>query len=94
MTSQACSSNVSLVNQMTRGVLYRFHNLIKFDTSMYRISRRISFKSFLPTCFRYQIHSGIEHGHDLGTTKNHWIRKLGNLKTFCFYLISFNIMVV
>ena len=25
--------------------------LIKFDTCMYRISRRISFKPFLPTCF-------------------------------------------
>ena len=48
--------------------------LIRFDTCMYRISRRISFKSFLPTCFRYQIHSGIEHGHDLGNTKNRWIR--------------------
>ena len=31
--------------------------LIKFDTCVYRISRLIS---FLPTCFRYQIHSGIE----------------------------------
>ena len=68
-----------------------FNNLIKFDTYMYRISKRNSFKPFLPTCFRYQIHSGIEHGHDLCTTKNH--RKSGNLKTFCFYLISFNIMV-
>ena len=44
--------------------------LIKFDTCMYIISRRISVKPFLPTWFRYQIHSGIEHGHDLGTTKN------------------------
>ena len=38
---------------------------------MYRIGRRISFKPFLPTYFRYQIHSEIEHGHDLGTTENH-----------------------
>ena len=64
--------------------------LIKFDTCMYRINRRISFKPFLPTCFRYQIHSGIKHGHDLGTTKNRWIRKKsGNLKTFCVYLSIF-----
>ena len=48
--------------------------LIKFDTCMYRISRHISFKTFLPTCFRYQIHSEIEHGHDLDTTQNRWIR--------------------
>ena len=74
MASQACSSDFHLSIKWPERVLYRFNNLIKFDTSMYRISRRISFKSFLPTCFRYQIHSGIEHGHNLGTTKDHWIR--------------------
>ena len=65
--------------------------LIKFDTCMYRISRHISFKPFLSTCFKYQIHSGIEHGHDLGTTKILWIRNQEILKTFCFYFIFFNI---
>ena len=46
--------------------------LIKFVTCIYIISKRISFKPFFPTCFRYQIHSGIEHGQDLGTTKYRW----------------------
>ena len=51
---------------------------------MYRISRHISFKPFLPTCFRYQIHSGIEHGHDLGSTKNHLIRNQDILRLSVF----------
>ena len=69
MASQVCSSDVHLSIKLPERVLYRFLILIKFDTYMYRISRYIYFKPFLPTCFRYQIHSGIEHGHDLGTTK-------------------------
>ena len=84
MASQACSSDVHLLIKWPEQALYRFNNLIKFDTSMYRISRRISFKSFLPTCFRYQIHSGIEQGHDLGTTKNHWIRNQEILRLSVF----------
>ena len=40
-----------------------------------------------PTCFRYQIHSGIEHGHDLGTTKNRWItnQEILGLSTFIHF---------
>ena len=34
--------------------------LIRFVTCIYRISKRITFKPFFPTCFRYQIHSGID----------------------------------
>ena len=67
MASHAGSSDVHL---SIKWVLYRFNNLIKFGTFMYRISKRISFKPFLPTCFRHQIHSGIKHGHNLGTTKS------------------------
>ena len=63
--------------------------LIKCDTCMYRISRLISFKPFLPTCVRYQIHSGIEHGHDLGTTKNRWIRNQEILKLSGFIYFFF-----
>ena len=78
MASQAGSSDAHLSIKWPERVLYRINNLIlnviKFDTYMYRIIKRISFKHFLPTCFKYQIHLGIEHGHDLGTTKNHWIR--------------------
>ena len=65
MAIQACSCDVHLSIKWPKRVLYRFNNLIKFDTYMYRISRRISFKPSLLTCFRYQIHSVIEHGHDL-----------------------------
>ena len=61
--------------------------LIKFVTSIYRISKRISFEPFFPTCFRYQIHSGIEHGHDLGTTKNRWItnQEILGLSIFIYF---------
>ena len=81
----------SPVNQMTRASLcteiYQLI-LIKFVTCIYRISKRISFKPFFPTCFRYQIHSGIEHGHDLGTTKNRWItnQEILGLSIFIFFL--------
>ena len=43
--------------------------LIKFVTCIYRISKRISFKPLFQLVLG-EIHSGIEHGHDLGTTKN------------------------
>ena len=35
MASQACSSDVQLSIKWPEQVLYRFNNLIKFDTSMY-----------------------------------------------------------
>ena len=57
---------------------------------MYRISRRISFKPCLPTCFRYQIHSGIEHSHDLGTTKIVEL-EIRKSEDFLFLFIYFNI---
>ena len=66
-----CSGDVHLsTNDPSEFIQIHQLILIKFDTCMNRISRRVSFKPFLPTCFRYQIHSGIEHSHDLGTTKN------------------------
>ena len=68
--------------------------LIKFDTTMYGISTRVSFKPFLPTCFRYQIHSGIEHGHDLGTTKNRWIRNQEILRLSAFIYIYIYIFII
>ena len=46
MASQACSSDVHLSIKWPERVLYRFNNLIKFDTYMYRISRRISLNLF------------------------------------------------
>ena len=45
-----------------------FQNLLN-EPRMYRISRGISGKPFLPTFYRYQIHSEIAHDHDLGTNK-------------------------
>ena len=78
-------TNPIMSSLLRRIQIYQFI-LIKFDTCMYRTSSRISFKPFLPTCFRYQwqIHSGIEHGHDLGTTKNRWIRNQEILRLFVF----------
>ena len=72
--------------------------LIKFVTCIYRISKRISFKPFFPTCFRYQIHSGIEHGHDLGTTcttKNRWItnQKILGLSIVIYLFLNIGLMV-
>ena len=84
MASQACSSDVHLSIKWPERVLYTLNNLITFDTYMYSVSRRCSFKPFLPTCFRDQIHSGIEHDHDLGTTKNHWIRNQEILRLSVF----------
>ena len=69
MASQGCSSDVHLSIKWPERILYRSNNLIKFNTYMYRVRRRISFKPFLPTCFKYQIHSVIEHSHNIGTTK-------------------------
>ena len=65
---QACYSDVHLSFKWPERVLYRFNNLIKLDTYMYRISRSISRKPFLPTYFRYHIHSVNAHDHGLGTT--------------------------
>ena len=42
MASQACSSDVHLSIKWPERVLYRFNNLIKFYSYMYRISSRIS----------------------------------------------------
>ena len=46
MVSQACSSDVHLSIKWPERSLYRYNNLIKFDSYMYRIIRRISFKGW------------------------------------------------
>ena len=68
IATQLCSSDAHLLIKCPEPVSFRFNNLIKLDTYMYRISKCISGKHFLPTCLGYQIHSKIAHDHDLGTT--------------------------
>ena len=51
MASQACSIDVQLSIKWCEQVLYRFNNLIKFDTYLYKISRRISFKPLFSNLF-------------------------------------------
>ena len=61
---------------------------------MYRNSRRVSFKPFLPTCYQIPRARFIQQSNnDIGTTKNHWIRNQEILRLSIFYFISFNIMV-
>ena len=69
------------------------HFLAKISVFGPKMPKFFSFNPFLPTCFKYQIHSAIEHSHDIGTAKNHWSRIQETLKLSIFYLISFTIMV-
>ena len=94
MASQGCSSDVHLSIKWPERVSYRSKNLIKFNIYMYRNSRRVSFKPFLPTCYQIPRARFIQQSNnDIGTTKNHWIRNQEILRLSIFYFISFNIMV-
>ena len=89
MATQLCSNDVHLSIKSPERVLYRFNNLIKFDTELANpFLLNLFFQLVLGTRFIQKLHTVMI----LVLLKNHGIRNQEILRLSAFYLISFNIM--